>query len=342
MFFNVGTADHRNTASDDTSQDPSQTPLGWKFCTMNMTAFSTQHVAIFELGCRVCGVQETRFTEARQVWAREGRERERNWSIVCGQPLEALRSAWERGQVVLRLLQVQASSCSLSTRESLARHRTLRKSSRRLRKRRPSGARMGMPEQETFTIKMPKNEQLLRERDTHFPSSWPSLAPCPWRFWQTSILHHISVAVRSATDVGSWAACAALDAGASESAPPATCCVHAGLGKRVDVVFANRIGNHALCDARLVGATSIPTHLPVAAVSQFAEYDQIVTTIVRMQKIDSNFWDPEPEAEQLTADRVVAHILGKAKHRLVLGNAATFGSSGSYGARVQKLTCTSE
>ena len=47
--------DHRHTASDDARQDPSHTPLGWKFCTMNMTAFSTQHLAIFELGCHVCG-----------------------------------------------------------------------------------------------------------------------------------------------------------------------------------------------------------------------------------------------------------------------------------------------
>ena len=51
--------DHRDTASDDTRRDPSHAPLGWKFCTMNMTAFSTQHLAIFELGCHVCGLQET-------------------------------------------------------------------------------------------------------------------------------------------------------------------------------------------------------------------------------------------------------------------------------------------
>ena len=61
---------------------------------MNVTAFSTQHLAIFELGCHVCGLQETRLTEAGQVWAREVM-REKSWSIVFGQPLEALRSAWE-------------------------------------------------------------------------------------------------------------------------------------------------------------------------------------------------------------------------------------------------------
>ena len=86
--------DHRDTASDDTRRDPSQAPLGWKFCTMNMTAFSFQHLAIFELGSQVCGLQETRLTESGQVWAREVM-RKQNWSIVFGQPLEALRSAWE-------------------------------------------------------------------------------------------------------------------------------------------------------------------------------------------------------------------------------------------------------
>ena len=77
------------------------------------------------------------------------------------------------------------------------------------------------------------------------------------------------------------------------------------------MVLANRISKHALCDVGLVGNTGIPTHLPVATVFQFAEYEQIVTTIVRMRKIDLNFKDPESEAEQLTADRVVAHILAK-------------------------------
>ena len=49
-------------------QTASHTPLGGKF--LNMTAFSTQHPAIFELGCHVCGLQETRLTEAGQTWAR--------------------------------------------------------------------------------------------------------------------------------------------------------------------------------------------------------------------------------------------------------------------------------
>ena len=71
-------------------------------------------------------------------------------------------------------------------------------------------------------------------------------------------------------------------------------------------MLANRISKHALFDAGLVGDTGIPTHLPVAAVFQFAEYEQTVTTMVRMRKIDLNFKDPEPEAEQLTADRAPA------------------------------------
>ena len=75
------------------------------------------------------------------------------------------------------------------------------------------------------------------------------------------------------------------------------------------MVLANRICTHALCDVGLVGATGTPTHLPVAAVFQLAEYEQMVTKIVGMRKIELNFKDPEPEAEELTADHALAHIL---------------------------------
>ena len=101
-----------------------------------------------------------------------------------------------------------------------------------------------------------------------------------------NITPHLSLAVSSAIDVGGWADCAALVAEATASPVLATCYVHAGPGSRIDVVLANRICKHALCDVGLVGATGIPTHLPVAAVLQFAKYEQTVTTIVRMKKID--------------------------------------------------------
>ena len=55
-------------------------------------------------------------------------------------------------------------------------------------------------------------------------------------------------------------------------------------------------------------------------ISLLSLYEQIVTTIVRMRKIDLNLKDPEPEAEQLTG---CGTHPGKAKHRLVLRNAAT-------------------
>ena len=77
------------------------------------------------------------------------------------------------------------------------------------------------------------------------------------------------------------------------------------------MVLANRICKHALCEVGLVGATGIPTHLPVAAVFQLAEYEQMVTTIVSRNKIELNFKDPWPEAEKLTADHAEAHILAK-------------------------------
>ena len=87
--------------------------------------------------------------------------------------------------------------------------------------------------------------------------------------------------------------------------------MHEGPGTKIDAVLANRVDKHSFCDADLVGATGTPTHVPVAAVFQLAENEQTVTTTARMRKIDLNFRDPEPEAEELIADSVVAHILTK-------------------------------
>ena len=50
------------------SNQDTQQIVNWRFCTMNMTAFFTHCPAVFELGCRVCGLQETRLTEAGQAW----------------------------------------------------------------------------------------------------------------------------------------------------------------------------------------------------------------------------------------------------------------------------------
>ena len=42
------------------------------------------------------------------------------------------------------------------------------------------------------------------------------------------------------------------------------------------------------------------THVPVAVVfPTLAEYEQTVTTIARMRKIDLNFRDTDPEADEL-------------------------------------------
>ena len=65
-----------------------------------------------------------------------------------------------------------------------------------------------------------------------------------------NVTPHLSLAVRSAVDVGGWADCAALVAEVTARSPPATCYVHAGPGSRIDVVLANRISKHALCDRR--------------------------------------------------------------------------------------------
>ena len=102
--------DHHHNASD-TRQEPSRAPLGWKFCTMNVTAFYTQHLAIFAFGCHVCGLQETRLTESGHVWAREVmRERESGASFLDSLLKLCVRLG-KRGQEALRLLQDQAWSC---------------------------------------------------------------------------------------------------------------------------------------------------------------------------------------------------------------------------------------
>ena len=86
---------------------------------MNMTTFSTQHLAIIELGCHVCCLQQTCLTEAGQVWAREVM-RERTWSIVFGQPLDSLLPG-KRNQEVLRLLQDPQHMRELCTTERYVR-----------------------------------------------------------------------------------------------------------------------------------------------------------------------------------------------------------------------------
>ena len=112
-----------------------------------------------------------------------------------------------------------------------------------------------------------KNEQLLTD---------------PFQFLAGLCAVPITILVEllgSPIGVGRWADSAALVAEATARAPPATRYVHAGPWSRIDVVLANRICEHALCDAGPVGATGI---LPVAAVFQLAECEQRVTTIVRM------------------------------------------------------------
>ena len=68
-----------------------------------------------------------------------------------------------------------------------------------------------------------------------------------------------------------------------------------GTWSGIDAALANRIAKHSHSGVGLMGATSIPTHVPVAAVYQLAEYEQTVTTIARMRKIDLNFRDLELE-----------------------------------------------
>ena len=127
-----------------------------------------------------------------------------------------------------------------------------------------------------------------------------------------NIASPLSLAVRSDIDVGGWADCAALVAEATASA------LSCDMLRACRTTEQNRCG---ICEwyqqtrASVISVLWAPQAYPhislVAAVFQFAEYEQIVTTIVRMKKIDLNFKDLEPEVEELTAHRVVAHIVAK-------------------------------
>ena len=76
----------QDTANNRLNHDTLQV-VNWRFWTMNITALSIQHPAVFEFGCPCMRL-------AGDVWGPRGHGREK-WNIVFGQPLEALRSAWE-------------------------------------------------------------------------------------------------------------------------------------------------------------------------------------------------------------------------------------------------------
>ena len=116
-----------------------------------------------------------------------------------------------------------------------------------------------------------QNEQLLR--DTFLLMTGLGAVPI-MILADLNISPHLSLAVRSAIDVGGWADCAAVVTEASALEPAATCFVFAGPGSRIDAVLANRTAKHSLCDVGLVGATGIITYVPVAAVFQLAEMNR--------------------------------------------------------------------
>ena len=274
--------------------------------------------------------------------------REQNWNIVFGQPLDALRSAWEArpgGVAIAAGPGVELQKAPLVSAQEKALHDT----GRYVR----ALVAYGKGDQVVHVVslyghagagvipeKMRANEQLLRDAFQFLAG----LGAVPVMLLaDLNITPHLSLAVRSAIDIGGWADCAALVAEATATSPPATCYVHAGPGSRIDVVLANRISKHALCDAGLVGDTGIPTHLPVAAVFQFAEYEQTVTTMVRMRKIDLNFKirSPRRSSSPLTGSWLVSWQSRTTRGPVLLGNEMCRGS-GNYGAKVQKLTCSRE
>ena len=85
-----------DTANSKASQD-TKPIVNWRFCTMNMTVFSTQHPAIFDLGCHVCGLQEKRLRTVGKSCL------DRHWK-PCALP-------GKRGQEASRLLLDRVWSC---------------------------------------------------------------------------------------------------------------------------------------------------------------------------------------------------------------------------------------
>ena len=63
----------------------------------------------------------------------------------------------------------------------------------------------------------------------------------------------------------------------------------------------------------------IPTHLPVAAVFQFAEYEQMVTTNARKKKIDPNFKDLDRVVDILTRQSTAWFWAVQQKRAEILG-----------------------
>ena len=74
------------------------------------------------------------------------------------------------------------------------------------------------------------------------------LGAVPIMILYLNVFPHLSLAVRSAFDVGGWTDCAAVVAEASAKEPPSTCFVHAGPGSRIGAVPTY----DSLCDVGLV------------------------------------------------------------------------------------------
>ena len=133
--------------------------------------------------CAVCRRRASRKQD--RFWAREVM-REHNWSIVFGQPLEALRPAWEArpGGVAIAAgpgVELQKAPLVSAQEKAFTRHRTLRKESRRPRKGRSSGAR-GLSVWARWSRKHSRENAKKWAAVERLSSSWLGLVPCPSRF----------------------------------------------------------------------------------------------------------------------------------------------------------------
>ena len=114
-FLSTERHDNVNVTS---RQESSRSSLDWKFCIMNMTVFSTQHLTIFPVGCRVCDF----WWRVSLKLDRYGPEKEWKRKTVASY-LDCLWQLYvrtgKRDQETLRLLQDQRRSCN-ATSETLS------------------------------------------------------------------------------------------------------------------------------------------------------------------------------------------------------------------------------
>ena len=132
----------------------------------------------------------------------------------------------------------------------------------------------------------------------------------------------LSRAVQNAVRHGGWVDAAHEIAAARAKSPAATCFAQeSSEGTRIDVMLLNNVAAQSLVDADVVAGTGLPVHLPIAGALASSALQQDTLQVIRPQALPLDWIDPEPEAEQRTAERTAADIWRKsdADWHLALG-----------------------